>query len=179
MSKQMLLSKRSRSVAFSSLLLGWLVLNGSTPSFADDFKKRNGWNRASRYADGRNCRSEVRRDQRYYQQNNNYRRDAYYQRAGDYRTARYYQPYRSNNRAWSNNGYQAYNQGYNQAYNGNPYGDYNRERSTAESALIIAGSSGAGAAIGGLLGGTKGAAVGAITGGVAGLIYDRHTDNRH
>lgn len=173
MSKQML-SKGRGSIAFSSLLLGWLVLNGSTPSFADDFKKRNGWNRASRYADGRSCRSEVRRDQRYYQQNNNYRRDAYYQRASDYRPARYYQPYQSDNRAWSNNGYQAYNQG----WNGYPSQGYGQERSATTSALIIAGSSGAGAAIGGLLGGGKGAAVGAIAGGVAGVVYDHHTANR-
>ena len=174
MSKQILLSKGSRSVAFSSLLLGWLVLNSSTPSFAEDFNRRNDLNRASRHADGRSCRSEVRRDQRFYQQSNNYRRDAYYQSAGDYRTARYDPTYRSSSRALSNNGYQAYNQG----SNGYPYGSYYNERSTTESALIIAGSSGAGAAVGGLLGGLKGAAIGAITGGVAGAIYDHHTNNR-
>src|SRR5262249_55704455 len=163
MSKPILLSKGSRSVAFSSLLLGWPVLNGSTPAFAEDFNRRNDLNRASRHTDGRSCRSEVRRDQRYYQQNNNYRREAYYQRAGDYRSARYDQPYQSNNQAWSSNGYQTYNQG----WNGYPNGSYYNERSTTDSALIIAGSSGAGAAVGGLLGGLKGAAIGAITGAVA------------
>lgn len=51
-------------------------------------------------------------------------------------------------------------------------------RSTEKSALIVAGSSGAGAAIGALAGGGKGAAIGAISGGVAGFIYDRMTANK-
>ncbi len=51
-------------------------------------------------------------------------------------------------------------------------------RSTEKSALIVAGSSGAGAAIGALAGGGKGAAIGAISGGVAGFIYDRLTANK-
>ncbi|MGH9817425.1 MAG: glycine zipper domain-containing protein [Candidatus Acidiferrales bacterium] len=44
--------------------------------------------------------------------------------------------------------------------------------------LIVAGSSGAGAAIGGLAGGGKGAAIGAIAGAVGGLIYNEHTKNK-
>jgi hypothetical protein len=57
------------------------------------------------------------------------------------------------------------------------YGPMRQKRSTGKSVLIVAGSSGAGAAIGGLTGGKKGAAIGAIAGGVAGLIYDRTTAN--
>jgi hypothetical protein len=58
------------------------------------------------------------------------------------------------------------------------YGEPVRQkRSTEKSVLIVAGSSGAGAAIGGLAGGGKGAGIGAIAGGVAGLIYDRATAN--
>ncbi|MEW5975120.1 MAG: hypothetical protein AB1898_04855 [Acidobacteriota bacterium] len=50
-----------------------------------------------------------------------------------------------------------------------------RQRSWQESALIIAGSAGAGAGIGAIAGGRKGAAVGAASGGVAGLVYDLAT----
>lgn len=52
------------------------------------------------------------------------------------------------------------------------------QRSTAKSAMIVAGSAGAGAAIGGLAGGGKGAAIGAISGGAAGFIFDRLTHNK-
>lgn len=52
------------------------------------------------------------------------------------------------------------------------------QRSTAKSAMIVAGSAGAGAAIGALAGGGKGAAIGAISGGAAGFIFDRLTHNK-
>ena len=52
------------------------------------------------------------------------------------------------------------------------------QRSTTKSAMIVAGSSGAGAAIGALAGGGKGAAIGAVSGGVAGFIFDRLTHNK-
>lgn len=51
-------------------------------------------------------------------------------------------------------------------------------RSTEDSALIVAGSAGTGAAIGAIAGGGKGAAIGAISGGAAGFIYDRLTANK-
>jgi hypothetical protein len=60
-----------------------------------------------------------------------------------------------------------------------PYGEpVRRHRSTDQSALIVAGSAGTGAAIGALAGGGKGAAIGAISGGAAGFIYDRMTANK-
>lgn len=52
------------------------------------------------------------------------------------------------------------------------------QRSTTKSAMIVAGSSAAGAAIGALAKGGKGAAIGAISGGVAGFIFDRLTHNK-
>lgn len=167
-----LLLKRKGPVVVSTLLLGWMVLNSSTAALAD--KRRNDWNRKSRFSAGSNCRNEGRRDHRNYQRNNYNQRDNYYQyqRARDYRQDRSYQRYRSN----QGRGYNQY-QSYDRNWNNGRYRGY-EERSTAESALIIAGSSGAGAAVGGLLGGTKGAAVGAIAGGVAGVVYDQATDNR-
>jgi hypothetical protein len=53
-----------------------------------------------------------------------------------------------------------------------------RGRSWEREVLIVAGSSGAGAAIGGVAGGGKGAAIGAVSGGVAGLIYDLATRDK-
>jgi hypothetical protein len=55
---------------------------------------------------------------------------------------------------------------------------WTQQRSTGESAAIIAGSAAAGAAIGGMAGGGKGAAIGAITGGAGGYVYDRMTRNK-
>jgi len=164
-----LLLKRKGPVVVSTLLFGWMVLNSSTPALAD--KKRDDWNRKSRFSAGSNCHNDGRRDYRNYQRNNYYQRDNYYR---DNRQYRSYQRYRPSNLGY--NQYRGYNQyqSYDRNWNDSRY----RERSTAESALIIAGSSGAGAAIGGLLGGTKGAAVGAIAGGVAGVVYDQTTDNR-
>jgi len=51
-------------------------------------------------------------------------------------------------------------------------------RTSDESALIVAGSAGTGAAIGAIARGGKGAAIGAISGGAAGFIYDRLTANK-
>jgi hypothetical protein len=56
--------------------------------------------------------------------------------------------------------------------------DRGQERSKRNSTIIVAGSSGAGAAIGAAAGGTKGAVLGALAGGAGGYIYDRKTNNR-
>ena len=59
------------------------------------------------------------------------------------------------------------------------YGEpVHRHRTNEQSALIVAGSAGTGAAIGAIAGGGKGAAIGAISGGAAGFIYDRMTVNK-
>lgn len=52
------------------------------------------------------------------------------------------------------------------------------ERPFNQSAMIVAGSAGTGAAIGAIAGGGKGAGIGAISGGVAGFIYDRLTAHK-
>ncbi len=52
------------------------------------------------------------------------------------------------------------------------------KRSWQKEALIIGGSSAAGAAIGGVAAGGKGAAIGALSGGAAGTIYDLTTRNK-
>jgi hypothetical protein len=46
------------------------------------------------------------------------------------------------------------------------------ERSWGKTAMIIGGSTGAGAGIGGLIGGKKGALIGAAVGGGAATIYE-------
>lgn len=53
-----------------------------------------------------------------------------------------------------------------------------RSRPLSHTVAIVAGSSGAGAAIGALAGGGKGAAIGALAGGAGGFVYDRLTRNR-
>jgi uncharacterized protein YcfJ len=53
-----------------------------------------------------------------------------------------------------------------------------KRRSTRRSAAIIAGTSGAGAAIGGIAKGGKGAAIGAISGAAGGFFYDALTRDR-
>ena len=50
-----------------------------------------------------------------------------------------------------------------------------RHRTWEREALIVAGSSGGGAAIGAAAGGGKGAGIGAVSGAVAGLVYDLAT----
>ena len=52
------------------------------------------------------------------------------------------------------------------------------KRSWEKEALIIGGSSAAGAAIGGIAGGGKGAGIGALSGAAAGTIYDVATRNK-
>jgi hypothetical protein len=49
------------------------------------------------------------------------------------------------------------------------------KRSGGQSALIIGGSTAAGAGIGAVIGGKKGAIIGAILGGAGGTVYDRKT----
>lgn len=55
---------------------------------------------------------------------------------------------------------------------------HTQPRSKTKSAMIIGGSSAAGAAIGAAAGGGKGAAIGALAGGAGGWIYDLKTSNR-
>ena len=50
-----------------------------------------------------------------------------------------------------------------------------RHRTWEREEVIVAGSSGAGAAIGAAAGGGKGAGIGAVSGAVAGLVYDLAT----
>jgi hypothetical protein len=50
-----------------------------------------------------------------------------------------------------------------------------KTRSGEKSAVIIAGSTAAGAGAGAIIGGKKGAIIGAVLGGVGGTIYDRKT----
>jgi uncharacterized protein YcfJ len=55
---------------------------------------------------------------------------------------------------------------------------YTHHRSKKRQAAIIAGSTGAGAAIGAVAGGKKGAAIGAVSGATAGTAYDLATRNK-
>lgn len=170
MSAQTLLWKGKGSTAASVLLLSWLVLGTPVAAVADHWKhQRNG---RFRISDRDRCRNEARRDYRYDRRDSYYQRSShgYYQRDRNYRQDRYYQRGRDR-------GYGQF-QSYDRNWNDRRYRGYGRERSAGKSALIVAGSTGAGAAVGGLVGGTKGAAVGAIAGGIAGLVYDQHTDNR-
>ena len=67
--------KRKGAVVVSTLLFGWMVLNSSTTALAD--KRRDDWNRRSRFSASSNCRNDSRRDSRFYQRNNYYQRDGY------------------------------------------------------------------------------------------------------
>ena len=76
----------------------------------------------------------------------------------------------------------SYNNGYSSpARPTDAYGEplpAHRDRPFDQSAMIVAGSAGTGAAIGAIAGGGKGAAIGALSGGVAGFIYDRMTAHK-
>jgi hypothetical protein len=109
-------------------------------------------------------------------------------REGAYRPAAYFRAGRDKRfcRNKQDSQYRYYNRGgnYFRYQDSRRYREYDRwyrdgrERSDTTSALIIAGSTGAGAAVGAIAAGSKGAAIGAIAGGIGGLIYDRQTDNR-
>jgi hypothetical protein len=149
--------------AISISLFCGLLLNSSTVTLAEP---RGGNWRKQNFSAGRgpNCETVHNRAQQY----RDYGRDRGYQRIRGYDQDRRYDRYRDNRRYQDYDGYRDYERDR----------GYGRERTGAKSALIIAGSSGAGAAVGAIAAGSKGAAIGAIAGGVAGLIYDRHTDNR-
>jgi hypothetical protein len=85
-------------------------------------------------------------------------------------------PYASSARYDSDDDRYGYDPAVTRDRNGEPV--WQSDRSTQKSAMIVAGSAGAGAAIGAVAGGGKGAAIGAISGGVAGFIYDRMTAHK-
>jgi hypothetical protein len=60
-----------------------------------------------------------------------------------------------------------------------PETQHGNRASWEKDALIIGGSTGAGAVIGAAAGGGKGAGIGAVAGGVGGLIYDLATQQKH
>ena len=156
----MLRSRIGRPAAGTIVVLsGWMILSSSIVALAEQRcdSRRNQW-RFSPRGGHRPAATYFRpsRDQRYCRN----KKDSQYRQ---YNRGRNYIGYRDSGQ------YREYDRWYR---------DYGRERSTATSALIVAGSSGAGAAVGAIAAGSKGAAVGAIAGGVAGLIYDRQTDNR-
>ena len=98
-----------------------------------------------------------------YDRNSNYNRNRQLRQRDTY-----------NRDTYSNDPY--YSSGNSAYYGDNGY--YGPPRSAGKSAVIIGGSTAAGAAIGAMAGGGKGAAIGAITGAVGGLIYDRTTRNK-
>jgi hypothetical protein len=162
MSNQTHTLKKRLTASVSAVLFCWLLLNSSNTTLAEG--RRDDWNGRSRFTAGRStCRggyNQARRDQDY--RYSAYNRD---------RTYNGYQTY-NGSRASDYNSYRDYSY---DSYDG--YRDY-QERSKTQSAMIIAGSSAAGAGTGAIIGGGKGAVIGAIAGGVAGYIYDRKTNNR-
>jgi hypothetical protein len=140
-------------------LSGWMILSSSIVALAEKRcdNRRNQWRFSPRQGAYRPAAYfRAGRDKRFCRnkQDSQYR---YYNRGGNYFRYQDSGRYREHDR-W--------------------YRDYGRERSDTTSALIIAGSTGAGAAVGAIAAGSKGAAIGAIAGGIGGLIYDRQTDNR-
>jgi hypothetical protein len=173
---QQTLNLKSRLTAsVSAVLFCWLLLNTSTIALAE--KRRDNWGRQPRTVARRaTCGPayDSARGDRSYERYRVYDRNRNYGRARDYdRYSAYDRDYYDRDRDYDRR-YRAYDRDRNY----NRYRGYERERSKTKSALIIAGSSGAGAATGAIVAGGKGAAIGAIAGGVAGLIYDRQTDNR-
>jgi hypothetical protein len=153
-------SRISRPAVGSIVVLsGWIILSSSIVTLAEQRcdNRRNQW-RFSPRGGGHRPAAYFRasRDQRYCRN----KKDSQY---------RQYNRGRDYNRNQDSRRYREYDRW---------YGDYGRERSDATSALIVAGSTGAGAAVGAIAAGSKGAAIGAIAGGIGGLIYDRQTDNR-
>ncbi|HEX2520953.1 MAG TPA: hypothetical protein VHP35_02440 [Terriglobia bacterium] len=139
-------------------LSSWMILSSSIVALAEQRcdNRRNQWRfspREGAYRPAAYFRAG--RDKRFCRnkQDSQYR---YYTRGGNYFRYQDSRRYREYDR-WYRDG---------------------RERSDTTSALIIAGSTGAGAAVGAIAAGSKGAAIGAIAGGIGGLIYDRQTDNR-
>jgi hypothetical protein len=158
--RNMLRSRLGRpAVGTIVVLSGWMILSSSIVTLAEQRcdNRRNQWRFSPRGGTHRPADYfRPSRDQRYCRN----KKDSQYRQ---YNRGRDYNRYQDSRR------YREYDRW---------YGDYGRERSGATSALIVAGSTGAGAAVGAIAAGSKGAAIGAIAGGIGGLIYDRQTDNR-